>query len=62
MVRRLIGFLTADGTDEEIDEFIARAKKMGEDPDRTPPTAFIRQSEPRRAPAKKKHPSPPAGR
>ena len=44
MVRRLIGFLTADATDEEIDEFIARAKKMGEDPDSTPPTAFIRLS------------------
>ena len=44
MVRRLIGFLAADATDEEIDEFIARAKKMGEDPDSTPPTAFIRLS------------------
>ena len=62
MVRRLIGFLTADGTDEEIDEFIARAKKMGEDPDWKAPTAFIRQSDPKRAPAKQQRPSAPAGR
>ena len=62
MVRRVVGFLAADAADEEMQELIARAKKMAEDPDWTPPTAFIRESEPRRAPAKKKRPSPPAGR